>query len=166
MTTHIPASHDKRVLHVDDDPSMLELVAERLGGAGFQVTSLDRPELAVKRLLDSDIRVCILDISMPRLDGLRLLEEIMSLDAAIQVVMLTGVTTQSSVLDSYRGGAEACFFKPIADFAPLVEALEACFVKADRWWEALRDLRARTKATYPRAHGEPINLTSDTVAPR
>lgn len=149
MTNQIPASHDKRVLHVDDDPRMLELVAKRLSGAGFEVTSLDRPELAVKRLLESDIRVCILDISMPRLDGLRLLEEIKSLDAAIQVIMLTGVTTQSSVLDSYRGGAEACFFKPITEFAPLIEALEACFVKADRWWEALRDLRARTRAELP-----------------
>ncbi|PQO42966.1 hypothetical protein C5Y93_24910 [Blastopirellula marina] len=134
---------DKKVLHVDDDPQILRLVHRQLSSAGFEVISLDQPEKAMKTLVDSSIRVCILDIEMPRINGLDLLRDIKQYDGGIQVVMLTGLVTLSTVLDSMRFGAEGCLFKPVDDFEPLIETLRAAFAKNARWWSALHDLKQR-----------------------
>ncbi|EAQ80284.1 response regulator [Blastopirellula marina] len=134
---------NKKVLHVDDDPQILRLVGRQLSSAGFEMISLDQPEKAMKTLLDSSIRVCILDIEMPRINGLDLLQDIKQYDGGIQVVMLTGLVTLSTVLDSMRYGAESCLFKPVVEFDPLVEVLEAAFEKQLRWWNALHELKQR-----------------------
>ena len=83
---------------------------------------------------------------MPRINGLDLLKEIKAFDGGMQVVMLTGLVTMTTVLQSLRCGAESCFFKPIADIRPLVAGLEACFQKIERWWETLDELSSRRKA--------------------
>ncbi len=100
----------------------------------------------MKTLLDSSIRVCSLDIEMPRINGIDLLRDIKQYDGGIQVVMLTGLVTLSTVLDSMRFGAEGCLFKPVSDFEPLCEVLQAAFNKNERWWRALHDLKQRQLA--------------------
>ncbi|MFI4876898.1 MAG: hypothetical protein ACIALR_16215, partial [Blastopirellula sp. JB062] len=60
-----------------------------------------------------------------------------------QVIMLTGLVTLSTVLDSMRYGAETCLFKPVNEIEPLLEVLEAAFAKHGRWWSALHDLKQR-----------------------
>ncbi|WP_146429888.1 response regulator [Blastopirellula retiformator] len=137
---------NKKVLHVDDDPQILRIVGKQLSNAGYEVISLDQPEKAMKTLLDSSIRVCILDIEMPRINGLDLLRDIKQYDGGIQVIMLTGLVTLSTVLDSMRFGAEGCLFKPVTEFEPLIEVLTAAFEKNERWWIALHDLKQRQLA--------------------
>ncbi|MEW4562313.1 response regulator [Bremerella sp. JC770] len=139
----ISSDSKNQVLHVDDDDVFLKLAHHRLSKAGYEVTSLNRPELALKHLLNNNCRVCILDIDMPRVNGLDLLSEIKAYDGGIQVIMMTGLVSQMTVLESLRGGAEACFFKPMPDFTPLLESLDATFVKVERWWRCLHDLKNR-----------------------
>ncbi|MBA2115766.1 response regulator [Bremerella alba] len=139
----ISLNHEKQVLHVDDDDDFLKITKHRLTKAGYQVTSLGNPEHALKHLLDTNCRVCILDIDMPRVTGLQLLQEIKAYDGGIQVIMMTGLVSQMTVLESLRGGAEACFFKPMPDFTPLLESLDATFVKVERWWQCLHELKNR-----------------------
>jgi len=69
--------------------------------------------------------------------------EIKAYDGGIQVLMLTGVTSMNSLLQSFRFGAEACLFKPLNDYQPLCNALEDTFRKIDRWWDALEELSQR-----------------------
>jgi len=141
MTSANFNSHDRTVLHVDDDEQFQKIVEHHLTKAGFNVCSLTNPEQAQKILLDTNCRVCILDIDMPRVSGLELLNDIKSYDGGIQAIMMTGLVSQMTVLESLRGGAEACFFKPLTDPQPLVEALEAAFVKVERWWKSLHQLK-------------------------
>jgi DNA-binding NtrC family response regulator len=83
---------------------------------------------------------------MPHVDGLQLLADIKRHDGGIQVVMLTGLVTLSSALRSFRLGAEACLFKPIDDFGPLVESIHRTFRKIDGWWWTLEQLSGRRHA--------------------
>jgi len=136
----------KQVLHVDDDSDFLKIAGHRLTKEGYVVTSLANPEHALKHLLNTNCRVCILDIDMPRVNGLQLLQEIKAYDGGIQVIMMTGLVSQMTVLESLRGGAEACFFKPMPDFTPLLETLDATFVKVDRWWQCLHELKNRRES--------------------
>ncbi|MCA9267938.1 MAG: response regulator [Planctomycetales bacterium] len=134
---------NRTILHVDDDPSLLRLVAAKLTAHGCNVISLSDPTCAAQVLLDSGARLALLDIDMPHINGLDLLHDIKQLDGGIQVIMLTGAVSMSSVLQSLRWGAESCVFKPIDDFRPLLTAVDAAFEKIDRWWECLRDLQQR-----------------------
>lgn len=96
-------------------------------------------------LLGEDIRIVLLDIDLPTLSGLQLLEQIKQHDGGIQVIMLTGLVSMATILESLRRGAEACHFKPLDDVAPLVESLEATVAKLDCWWRTLRDMTSRRR---------------------
>ena len=139
-------SPKREILHVDDDPQITRLIAERLGSRGYDVTSLNDPAEAINELIHGKQRVVLLDIDMPGTGGLELLRQIKQYDAGIQVVMLSGVVTVSNALQALRAGAEACFFKPVDDIEPTVEALESAFARIDHWWGALRDLSHRKRA--------------------
>ena len=123
------------MLHVDDDPSVLRLVAKSLESEGYETISVSSAEEALGVLTVQSIQLSILDIDMPVRDGLSLLQEIKQIDGSVQVVMLTGIVSMSSVLKSMRYGAEACVFKPLTDPEDLMVPLRAAFEKRDRWWE-------------------------------
>ena len=135
----------RAVLHVDDDPQLLRVVARRLQSAGYDVHSVNDAETVLGLLLETDCRVVVLDIDMPGVNGLDLLRRIKQQDGGVQVIMLTGVVTMSTVLQSMRWGAEACVFKPLADADALLEALDASFTKIDRWWRSLQELNRRKR---------------------
>ena len=106
--------------------------------------SLSDPGKTNESLLETQCRVVLLDIDMPH-NGLDVLQEIKTRDGGIQVIILTGLISMNTVLQSMRWGAEACLFKPLTDFAPLESALDAAFVKIDRWWSSLRDVTDRKR---------------------
>ncbi len=131
------------ILHVDDDPTMLRIVAKTLGKNNYDVVSLEDPREATRALLKTGARVVLLDIDMPHLDGLTLLDEIKRQDSGVQVIMLTGLVSMTTVLQSMRCGAEACIFKPLTNFNLLLTAVATAFEKIDRWWGTLDDLNKR-----------------------
>ena len=143
-------SRNRTILHVDDDPNILRIVAKQLGDLGYDIVSIEDPTQCARELIKTGARLVILDVDMPTIDGLTLLEDIKHHDGGIQVIMLTGAVSMSTVLQSMRWGAEACVFKPITDFGPLVASIEATFNKIDRWWDSLEDLnRLKSSLTTP-----------------
>jgi DNA-binding NtrC family response regulator len=131
--------YEKTVLHVDDDPAILRLVAKTLTKHGVQVVSVSKPAEAISQLFHTGARVVLLDIDMPNKDGLTLLAEIKKHDAGIQVIMCTGMVSIGTVLQSISLGAEGCVFKPIQDYGRLTESIDRAFEKIDRWWIALHE---------------------------
>ena len=136
---------EREILHVDDDPQFTRLVSKRLEIFGYNVISVNDPSEAISNLIHQNRRVVLLDIEMPGRNGLDVLKEIKKYDGGIQVIMLTGLVTVSSVLESLRLGAEAIFFKPLDDIDQLNESLERSFEKIDLWWSALNELSARKR---------------------
>jgi DNA-binding response OmpR family regulator len=139
-------SYRKTILHIDDDPQLTRLVAQYLGPLGYEVTSLNDPEQTLRVLSDSHHRVVLLDIEMPNVNGLTLLQEIKRAYGGSQVIMLTGLVSVQTLLQSHRWGAEYCIFKPLTSGAPLVEAIEAAFRKIDHWWNALEELSKQRRS--------------------
>lgn len=139
-------SIERHLVHVDDDPAFLQLTASYLADAGWMTISTETPNDALDLLIAHGARILLSDIDMPGQTGLELLRAVKAYDGAVQVIMLTGLVSQASVLQSLRYGAEACFFKPLDDFGPLVAALEESRGKIVRWWETLEDLTQRRRA--------------------
>jgi len=91
---------EKTVLHVDDDPAILAIVKLALEKKGYRVISVSDPTTVIDILLKTGIRVAILDIEMPEMDGLTLLREIKQRNIGIKTIMLTGVVSMSTVLSA------------------------------------------------------------------
>ena len=78
------------VLVVDDDPDILEYLQDFLGAEGFEVTTLADPTVAVERIRDEVFHLVVLDLMMPKVSGLDLLQQIRAVDDDIAVIILTG----------------------------------------------------------------------------
>ncbi len=136
---------NRAVLHVDDDPATTQLIQVLLRPLGIETVPLNDSGQLLDRLLNDQHRVVLLDVDMPHDNGLELLRDIKRLDGGINVIMLTGIVSQSTVLQSLRRGASACFFKPITDAKPLAWAIESAFDNLERWWQTLQELSARRR---------------------
>jgi CheY-like chemotaxis protein len=144
-------NYRKTILHVDDDPDVTLLISEYPRPLGYEVTSLNDATQTLRTLGKSHHRLIILDIEMPGACGLELLREIKQTFGDSQVIMLTGMVSIQTLMQSYRWGAEACVFKPLVDIAPLREAVESVFAKIDRWWIALDELRKQRRTANLRS---------------
>lgn len=129
-----------RVLHVDDDPGTTRLVAAMLGAQGIDVTQLNDPRQALDMVLNGNYRVVVLDIDMPGVDGIELLQQIKHADGGTAVIMLTGIVSLSSALRTMRRGAHACLFKPLVDADALLECIREVTRNMHRWWDTLKQL--------------------------
>jgi DNA-binding NtrC family response regulator len=138
-------NQERTILHVDDDPRILRVVRKILEADGYKVISLDDPSQVTKRRLESGARVVLLDIDMPETDGLTVLRDIKCEDGGVQVIMLTGIASMNTILQSMRWGAEACVFKSITDRSFLLSRVNSAFEKIDCWWNTLDELNYRRR---------------------
>lgn len=141
------ANLDRKILHVDDDPAILRIVSRVLGKRGYNVVSVSDPNRAIETLKETSARLVILDIDMPNMCGLSLLEKIKAVDGSIQVLMLTGMVSMATILRATQLGAEECQFKPITDFDELGNAADRAYEKMLRWWRTFREWKERNNAS-------------------
>ena len=136
----------RSILHADDDPQFTSLVAAYLKNCGYEVTPINDPLEVLPQLVRTQQRVVLLDFDMPIMNGIEVLRKIKAFDAGIQVILLTGLASMTTVLEAMHEHADACFFKPVLDFQPLLEALNESFRKCERWWETLDELSQRRRS--------------------
>jgi CheY-like chemotaxis protein/anti-sigma regulatory factor (Ser/Thr protein kinase) len=104
-----------RLLIVDDDPSIHELVQAMLVGAGWEAVSASSGEEALTRLeANPSYDLLLSDILMPGIDGLTLLGQVRARHPDIPVVMMTVKNTPQHVLASLRREAAAYIAKPFS----------------------------------------------------
>lgn len=115
------------VLVAEDDDDILLLVTTRLSRDGFEVISARNGIDALALARDRRPVVAVLDIGMPGLDGLEVLEQIRA-DAELRtmrVLLLTAKAQESDTRRGYAAGADAYVRKPFspADLSARVRAL-------------------------------------------
>jgi CheY-like chemotaxis protein len=70
----------KKILLVDDDPDFLDIISIKLEKEGYKVEKVDLPEKAIEKILEFNPDLVILDILMPRKDGIDIALEIKNND--------------------------------------------------------------------------------------
>jgi two-component system KDP operon response regulator KdpE len=105
------------ILAVDDDQSLLELLADYLGRLGHRVVGVPSGQLALARLSESPPDIVLLDVTMPGLDGWQVLARIRAM-SQVPVIMLTARGDELHVLRGFAGGADDYVIKPFS-FAQL-----------------------------------------------
>ncbi len=110
----MPAPQPRRLLIVDDDPSMHELVQAMIAGRGWEADTVFNAEEALARLETRSYDVLLADILMPGMDGLELLGQLRARYPATPVVMMTVKNTPDHVMGSLRREAAAYISKPFS----------------------------------------------------
>jgi two-component system response regulator GlrR len=104
---------DPSVLLVDDDESLLRLMAIRLKGEGYQVQSAAGGKEALKLISTKNYDVVLSDLRMPGFDGLSLFEEIMALKKDVPVILMTAHGTIQDAVEATQRGVFGFLTKPI-----------------------------------------------------
>jgi two-component system response regulator GlrR len=104
---------EPNVLLVDDDESLLCLMAIRLKGEGYNVQCAGGSKEALKLINTQNFDVVLSDLRMPGLDGLHLLEEIMGLGKDVLVILMTAHGTIQDAVEATQRGVFGFLTKPI-----------------------------------------------------
>jgi two-component system, chemotaxis family, chemotaxis protein CheY len=104
-----------RVLVVDDAMFMRKVVSDALTSGGHEVIGeAANGQEAVDRFKELRPDVMTLDITMPEMDGIAALREIIALDPAARVVMCSAIGQETKVLEAVKTGAKDFIVKPFA----------------------------------------------------
>jgi phosphoserine phosphatase RsbU/P len=117
------SQHKSQVLVVDDDPDINRLLQVRLRNVGFAVRSAPDGETALELIKERVPDVVLLDISMPGIGGLDVLDQIRELKLDVAVVMTTAFGSESVAVDALRRGADDYLRKPFepAEFRAVID---------------------------------------------
>jgi DNA-binding NtrC family response regulator len=100
------------VLVIDDDQDIREYLQDFLNAEGYEVTTLGDPTLAVERIRDEVFHLVVLDLMMPKISGLDLLQSIRAVDDDIAVIILTGHPSLETASASIQHEVSAYIHKP------------------------------------------------------
>jgi len=102
-----------RVLVVDDDPTVAEVVARYLARDGHEVVCVADGPAALRRALDRPPDLVVLDLMLPGMDGLEVCRRLRE-TSAVPIVMLTALGTETDRLVGLETGADDYVTKPFS----------------------------------------------------
>jgi DNA-binding response OmpR family regulator len=137
------------ILAVDDDPSITTLLLRGLRYEGFSVATAASAEEALNLALEHPPDLAILDIMLPGLDGLALLQRLRSADEQLPVLFLTGRDAPADQVFALEAGADDYVIKPFT-MAVLLARVRALLRR--RHLEQAPRLQVADLALDPAAH--------------
>ncbi len=102
-----------RVLVVDDETYIREIICRKLGGDGYACDDAGDAESALATLTHDSYDCVLSDINMPGMDGIELLRRIRQADQDVAVIMITGAPDLDGALEAMRLGAYDHLAKPL-----------------------------------------------------
>ena len=116
----------KKVLVLEDESSIRSFIVINLRRAGYEVVEAESGEEALEKLkLHSDVRVALLDIMLPGIDGFEVCRRIRATNASIGIIMLTARSQEMDKVTGLMTGADDYVTKPFspAELTARVDAL-------------------------------------------
>ena len=135
-----------KLLVIDDDLSLREMMEMMLRGAGHQVTLAVDGTLGLKAAIDSDFEVIISDIKMPGLSGLDVLKRLRAAGRSTPLILVSAYAQPDTAVEAMRAGAYDFIPKP---FKPndLLTVVDAALVhrSAEQEQRALAEMVSTNK---------------------
>ena len=102
----------EKILVVDDELFVRELLLEFLGKQGFEVLLAESGEKALEVAKTTLVQIALIDLKMPGLDGIQTLKELKKITPEILPIIMTGYPTIESAVEALRSGACDYVIKP------------------------------------------------------
>ncbi len=157
----------QKIALVDDDRNILTSVSIALEGEGYDVRTYSDGDEALRGLASTPVDLAVLDIKMPRMDGMELLSRLRK-TSSVPVIFLTSKDDEVDELLGLRMGADDYIRKPFSQRL-LIERIRAILRREEL---ARDDTESDPEAVITRGpmeldgnrhsctwHGKPINLT-------
>ena len=143
-----------RILCVDDGPLNLSLLEAMLAPRGYEVVTATSGPQALEKIKSEQIDICLLDVSMPGMDGFEVCRKIKgdALSRNIPVVMITSYSDMENRIRGIEAGAEDFISKPFDSAEVLARIKMLLEVKR------LNDRRLQLEAALQKAHDD-LELT-------
>lgn len=100
------------ILVVDDDQDLRENITEILAGAGFEVRAADNGEEALEAATGTCFDLLLLDLVMPKMDGMEALPLLRRKCPGARIIMMTAYATVDNAVEAMRKGADDYITKP------------------------------------------------------
>ncbi|ESS09667.1 MAG: response regulator containing CheY-like receiver, AAA-type ATPase, and DNA-binding domain protein [uncultured archaeon A07HN63] len=122
------------ILHVDDDPGLVDLASECLPreDESFTVKTETDPTAVPGRLEDERVDCIVSDYEMPEIDGLELVERVQSVDASIPFILFTGRGSEAVAAEALDSSVDAYIQKEssLSIYAVLANRIRSLVDKA------------------------------------
>jgi two-component system response regulator CpxR len=163
----------QRVLMIDDDTELCEMVGEYLGMEGFTVEAVHDGLSGIQRLQQGGFALVLLDVMLPQLNGFDVLRRIRAADLPISTIPVLMLTARGNAIDRIVGlevGADDYLPKPFEE-RELVARMRAILRRAgevpkanvavaERQTLQVGDVEMDAGARLVRRNGEAITLTA------
>ncbi len=104
---------DKKVLIVDDERNVRDILERKLKSIGYQTKSVENADRAISALQEDSWPVVMTDLSMPGgMTGMDLLKKIKEDDVSVEVIIMTGFATVKNAVEAMKEGAYDYVTKP------------------------------------------------------
>lgn len=152
-----------KILVVDDEQDILEILHFNLSKAGYEVTTATSAEAALT-LLDDSYSLLLLDIMMDGMSGLQMAEQLRQEGNMIPIIFLTAKTTEKDLLTGFSYGADDYIKKPFS-IKEVIARVNSVLVRSSLPQDysgsiiTAGPLTIDTEAKSVSADGKPIELT-------
>lgn len=123
---------ERKILVVDDEVSILEMMKEVFESEGYQILTAANAEDALKIIKSEPVWVMFLDIKLPGMSGVELCKKIRKDDQISIIHAFTGYSNIYGLLECRAVGFDDFFLKPV-QLDVLLKAAKDSFDKLERW---------------------------------
>ena len=102
----------RRLLIADDDPDIRQLLSDRLTSDGYVVETAEDGKEALQAVRSKKFDAIILDINMPEMTGLEVLQALRAEQPSLPIIVITAAEARSRALVAVQAGAQAYLLKP------------------------------------------------------
>ena len=132
---------ENRVLIIDDEREVLDVMSEMLGTMGFKVTTLTQGSQALELMKKAKYDLVITDLIMPEMGGLDFVKKLRRSVKDIPVIIIAGVDLENSKINFKKYGIDDFIRKPF-----FIEEIEQKLLKYLDWSHPERPVRQPSTA--------------------
>jgi DNA-binding response OmpR family regulator len=104
----------KTILLIDDEAFILKLGQQFLQRSGYSVITAGNCEEGMTRFLIYDVDLIILDLGLPKTDGMQCLEQLLTADRNANIIIVSGNPSDGRIDEAVKIGAKAFLAKPFS----------------------------------------------------
>ncbi|MBI5182136.1 MAG: sigma-54-dependent Fis family transcriptional regulator, partial [Nitrospirae bacterium] len=135
-----------KILLVDDDKNILEVLKMRLESKGYSITTAENGSEAVEKIMKERFNLIISDLRMSVMNGMELMQEIMNIDPDLPIIILTAHGTIENAVEAMQKGAYSYITKPFDDENLLLHIKNA--LEKQRLTSEIKSLKGILKEKY------------------
>lgn len=116
---------DAKIAIIDDETQILTMLDRYLSKNGYKIATFSDSIQGMNSALSNEYDIILLDIMMPKMDGIEVLDRIKEKKPDARVIMMTAYSTLDKVLKTHKIGANNYIMKPFESLSVLTDKIEA-----------------------------------------